>query len=158
MVTGKRRTWKTEGQQGPQLLRGLAVNGCRIDETRANRFRSLSRHASKEATPIAFVARRAGLPHLEQNCVGIAIDVHTFNVLHVAAFFTFPPQPAAGTAEVNGPSGGQRFREAFGVHPGQHEYFASFGILRDGGKQSVAFGEIGDRLSWFGHRGDWQEE
>jgi hypothetical protein len=77
-------------------LPSLLVNLLRIKDTLGDEFQPFGGHLSEEAGGIAFVAGRAPrLPYFEQNCIAVAIDVHRFDMLDVAALFTFAPELAA---------------------------------------------------------------
>ena len=45
----------------------------------------------------------ANLVNFEQERVGIAVEVHFLDLLHVARFFPLAPETLAATAEIHGP-------------------------------------------------------
>ena len=95
----------------------------------------------EEATDAAGVASRSALlANLQEQGVAVAIDEDLLYFLVVAAFFPLAPKPTTAATVIHGPTGRQRFGETFGVHVGEHEHDAGFGILRNGRQQAVGRG------------------
>src|SRR5262245_3980081 len=79
---------------------------------------------------------------LEQDCVGIAVEVDAADLLDVAALLALAPELAAAAAVVDGPSGAEGLLERLAVHPGEHQDFAAVGVLGDGGHEAAGLLEV----------------
>src|SRR5262245_55317940 len=76
-----------------------------IEEPRGDNFHSLRSDLAKEAAAIPFVTSGANLLNLQQDRVGIAIDINGPDHLRVAALLAFSPEATAATAVINSPTG-----------------------------------------------------
>src|SRR5260221_13823001 len=96
----------------------LLVDSLGIEHALGNGFQLAGVELAEEAALVALVTGGAAdLVHLEQDCVGVAIDADLLDFLHVAGLFALAPELASAAAEANGPAGGHRLVERFAVHP-----------------------------------------
>lgn len=99
---------------------------------------------AKEATDIAFVASgTANLFDLEQNRIGVAVDIDFSHMLHMAARFPLLPEPTAAAAVVDRLASGKRLPPGCAVHVGKHQHFAAGNVLGDRGNEGLVTGKIG---------------
>src|SRR5947209_20432817 len=86
----------------------LLVDGLGVEHALALDPQPLRRHAAEEAALVALVAGRpADLLDLEEDRVGVAIDVDALHDLHVAALLALAPELVAAAREVARPAGAQ---------------------------------------------------
>lgn len=97
--------------------------------------------AAVEAGLVAGVARGAGLFDLEEDGVGIAIDVDGQDALTMAAFFPFPPKALTAAAEIRGVARIDGFLPGIAIHPGHHEDPSGGCILGDSWDEGIGKGE-----------------
>jgi hypothetical protein len=92
--------------------------------------------ARPEAGRGARMARWASRDGLDEECIGIAVGMHSGNAQRVATGLAFGPKALPGPAPERHESVLLRPLNGFGIHHSEHQYDASSGILDDGGKQS----------------------
>lgn len=79
----------------------------------------------------------AGLAHLQQNRVLVAIDPNFENLLHVARRFALHPERLARAAPIGRAPGLQRCVQSVRIHPGHHQNSSGLHILRDRCNQTI---------------------
>src|SRR5205814_9454039 len=128
--------------------RSLLVDLLRVKNPFADDLDGVAVHAAEETTRIPLVTGRpTDLLDLQQHGVGIAIDVHFTHLLHIAALLALSPESAPAAAVVASPSGAQGLLVGLAVHPGEHEYLATVGVLCNDGLQAADLVEINHHLS-----------
>src|SRR4051812_2791425 len=116
----------------------LLINLLGIEYALGDHFNTARRDLAKKAGLVTFVAGRAAdLFDFQKHGVGIAIDVDLADVLHVAAFLAFAPQPSASAAKIHRPAARERLIPGLAVHVGDHEHLAGYGVLGNGRDQAV---------------------
>src|SRR5215204_4523100 len=80
---------------------------------------------------ISFVTGRAGLLHLDEQGVAIAIEGDIFDSLRVTAGLAFHPKCLARAAPEMRLAGGDRFFERSTIHPRHHQHPAGRLFLDD---------------------------
>ena len=83
------------------------------------------------------MARRAGLFHLDQQRVAVAIEGEVLDHLDMAAGFALHPEFLARAAPEMRPAGGDGGFERGAVHPGHHQHAAGGLFLDDGRDEAV---------------------
>jgi len=78
-------------------------------------------------------------PRLNQQRVIVAIHQHRHDGEAIAGGFTLHPQGVSGAGEKCHVSALPRPRQRDVVHEADHQDFVRFGILHDGGNQSIEF-------------------
>src|SRR5262245_18405007 len=84
----------------------------------------------------------ADLLHLEENGVGVAVDVDFTHLLNVATHLALAPEFVARGTEVAGPAGAQRLFVRLAIHPGHHQHLAGVGVLGDRGDETAGCGKV----------------
>jgi hypothetical protein len=92
---------------------------------------------AEETGLVTFVARGAGLLHLNQKTVAVAVKGDVLDGLRVAAFFAFHPKFLPRAAPEMRLAGGDGAFEGSAVHPCHHHDAAGFLLLNDCGNQSL---------------------
>ena len=125
----------------------LLVDLLWIEDSLGHPFKSFWRYLAEETGWIAFVTRSAAaLADPEQKGVAVAIDIDRLDLLNIAALLPFAPKLSARATIVDGTSCGERFCVAFGIHPGEHQHSACFGILSDCRKEAAVEREVRSNL------------
>jgi hypothetical protein len=94
-------------------------------------------HAAKKARAVSQVTRASLLVNLDQNGIGVAVDMHRRNRLDMAGGFPFAPQGPPRPRVKDSLSALECLAQSLVIHPGHHENIASRRILHDGGNQAV---------------------
>ena len=117
----------------------LSIDLFRRFELRLGDFERLAVlfHRAEKARLVAFVAGRADLVHLDQQCIAVAIERDVLDRLRVAALLAFHPEFLARTAPEMRLAGFNGFFERGAVHPRHHHDAAGFLFLNDGWNQAV---------------------
>src|SRR5581483_5653563 len=110
--------WRVEVIEGVHARGLFLVHMFRIEHALADHGYVALVQPAEEAAFVAFMAGGAAdLVDLEQDGVGVAVDVDLLDDLHIAALFTLAPELAAAAAEIDGPAGALRLCEGLAVHP-----------------------------------------
>ena len=101
-------------------------------------FKDIHPKAPVETAPAAGVAGdAAGLFHLEEEGVAVAVQADLPHPLDVAGGLALGPQAPARAGPVHGDAAAQGLGQGLSVHPGEHEHLAAVGVLGDGGDQAL---------------------
>jgi hypothetical protein len=99
--------------------------------------RAVAVKGSKEAGGIVRVTSRTFLVHLDQQRVGVAIDVDALHLLDVARHLALaPPGRARAGPEVR-EAGLEGRGHGGAIHPGDHQHVAGVRFLHHGGDQAL---------------------
>src|SRR5262249_48147796 len=119
------------------------VNLPRIENALADDLELVTFHLAEEAACVTLMARRTtNLMDLEEDRVGVAVDVDFAYFLDVPPLFAFAPELAAAAAVIHGAAGSQRFLVGFLIHPGEHQHLSCGGVLGNGGDETAGFGKV----------------
>src|SRR4029079_12472191 len=90
--------------------------------TRPNSLRILQQHIRVEAGPVAAVASRADLIHLDHQGVAVAVQRHRLNPLVVPGRVALDPVLLAAARPIGAPAGGKGAMQRLVVHPAEHQH------------------------------------
>src|SRR5437588_4461878 len=116
----------------------VLVDERRILQHRIGRHPPPVHQFPEEAALAAGVAGNAAhLLHPEQQRIGVAVDAHLAQLLHVAGLLALSPEPLARARPVDGFLARHRLFQRFAVHPRDPEHPARGKILRDHGNEPL---------------------
>src|SRR6185369_11187021 len=104
--------------------------------TRTNSLRILQQHIRVEAGPVAAVASRTDLVHLDHQGVAVAVQRHRLDPLVVPGRVALDPVLLAAARPVGAPAGGKGAMQRLVVHPAEHQHLTGVVLLGDGRDQA----------------------
>src|SRR3569623_2026630 len=120
------------------MRRAARVNLGRLFHDRVHRQPPAAFIAAKKTTVASRVTSDpAYLFHREQNHVGVAIEPHLPQALHMTRLLALAPKPVARTRPVDRPSTRRRLLQGLAVHPRHHQHATTARLLRNGRHQAV---------------------
>lgn len=84
------------------------------------------------------MASRSDLLNAHEQCVAVAVQRDSFDVLYMAGGVTLAPVLSATARPEGYASAGKCSAQCLVIHPAQHEHLAVVVLLDDNGEQSVA--------------------
>ena len=94
------------------------------------------RASFEEATALAGVAGGTDLIDLNQQCIAVAVQGHTLDVLHMAGGVALAPVFLTGTGPEGHAPGGERAAQSLIVHVADHQHLVGVVLLHDCGDQT----------------------
>src|SRR5262249_12884064 len=123
-------------------VRSFVIDLFRIKDLLGDDLESVALDLAEETAFVPLVAGGAAdLMDLQEDGVGVAVEVDRPDVLGVAALLALAPELTAAAAEVTRPAGANGLLVGLAVHPGQHQHLARVGVLRDGRHQPAGLVE-----------------